>query len=214
MENHFDTRTRIWISLAFIYLLVRFAFTVQLDSLGTYSSYVFEIVCVLAALILKTQSTPSLFNFPRILTSAYGALIAFIAGFTMFKTAGFFGILVPFDFKQTEALIFLLLVAPFLEELLFRFFLWSPFQLLTKNPKVTLIITSLIFSYSHFHAFWFVDKEIYPFVIFQTTYTFFLGLACGYFVYRYTSIAGAILFHFAFNLGFYLASTPLALMPL
>ncbi len=207
-----DKKSKAWLVLAGLYLLVRFCFTSQLDSIGLYSSYVFEVVLVSIGIAIYGHSTGSLLKFPT--AGYYGALAAFFSGFIIFKLAGFFGILVPFDFKVTESLVLLLIVAPVLEELLFRCFLWKPVQMLTERPRATLIVTSLIFSYSHFHAFWYVEKELYSFVIFQTIYTVFLGLGCGYFMYRYKSITGAIAIHFGFNLGFYLASTPLALMPL
>jgi membrane protease YdiL (CAAX protease family) len=37
-------------------------------------------------------------------------------------------------------------------------------------------------------------------------YTLGLGLASGFFVFRFRSILGAVAIHFSFNLGFYLAS--------
>lgn len=197
-------RQAIWALLAVLYLVIRFIFTVQLDSFGPYSSYIFETIDVGLAFALAGRTVIGYWRVSRlVLVAATGSLVM---GFAIFRSAGLAGIAIPFDLNGGETLVFLLLVAPVLEELIFRFFLWQPIEALAKNSFVAWLATSLIFSYAHLHAIWNVPSSIHPFIAYQTVYTLFLGLGCGYFVFRGRSLAGAIAVHFAFNLGFYLAS--------
>jgi membrane protease YdiL (CAAX protease family) len=197
------SRTVIWNGLAFLYLVIRFGFTSNLDSLGEFASYILEALLVAFSIILSWNSFRELFKFHRsIFLSSIGSLIF---GFAIFKFAVFSNILIPFDLQGVQTIAFLLLISPILEELIFRFFLWKPTDSLTKRPFLSWVITSIVFSYSHLHAIWFAPKEIHPFVMYQTVYTLILGLSCGYFVYKHNSILGGMLIHFFFNLGFYLA---------
>lgn len=191
-------------ALALIYLVIRFGLTKQLDVLGAYSSYVFEIICVSIAVILLGRKTLATLSLEK--SVAYGSIISVVAGFGIFKCAGALGIQIPFDLKGTETIFFLLVVAPILEEAIFRFMLWQPIQIITKRPMAALIFTSIAFSYSHLHAIWSVPPEIHNFIIYQTAYTLVLALACGFYVYRYSSLTSAMLIHFGFNFGFYLSS--------
>lgn len=194
----------VWYILVSFYLVIRFGFTTQLDALGNYSSYIFEVLCVSVAIGLFGKKIFTTFKVFK--SVSYGMVISLGAGFGIFKLAGAFSIDIPFDLKGTETILFLLAVAPILEEAIFRFLVWQPIQYISQRPVIALVSTSLIFSYSHLHAIWFVPAEVHNFIIYQTVYTFLLGLACGFYVYRYSSLACAILIHFAFNLGFYLAS--------
>ncbi len=192
------------ITLALIYLVVRFGFTQTLDSLGTYASYIFEVECVVIALILQRKNILEWLAFKGNFTR--NLPLALASGFAIFKLAQIFGIVIPFDLRSREIIFFLLAVAPILEELLFRFLLWKPIQILTRRPVMALLGTSLLFSYSHLHAIWFVPEEFHRFVVFQTVYTLFLAFVCGHSVYKHRSLSGAMALHFAFNLGFFLAS--------
>jgi membrane protease YdiL (CAAX protease family) len=192
-----------WIALVCIYIVVRFLFTKWLDSIGNYASYIFEVVDVTLAAFLAGRSLFDRFNVNKLV--AIGMSGSLLGGFAIFKFAGLAGIAIPFDLTGAETIVFLLIVAPILEESLFRFFIWEPLSWLFR-PVYAWVFTSLIFSYSHLHAIWFVPKEIQLFVIYQTVYTLGLGLASGFFVFRFRSILGAMAIHFSFNLGFYFAS--------
>ncbi len=194
--------------LAILYLIVRFGFTSNLDSLGEFASYIFEVLLVASSILLSWNTFCELFKFHR--SAFLGSIGSLIFGFAIFKLAAFSNILIPFDLHGVQTIVFLLLISPILEELIFRFFLWKPFDSLTQRPFLTWVLTSIVFSYSHLHALWFSPKEIHPFVIYQTMYTLILGFCCGYFVYKQKFVLGGILVHFFFNLGFYLAF----LMPL
>jgi membrane protease YdiL (CAAX protease family) len=198
-----NTRMIAWAVLALVYIVIRFAFTRWLDALGNYGSYLFEVGDVSIAAILAGRSLLSRFKVNRMVS--VGAVIGLVSGFGVYRIAGLASIPIPFDLKSAETIVMLLVVAPLLEESIFRFFLWDPIEWLSRRPLVAWIVTTLVFSYSDLHAIWFVPKEIQMFVIYQTVYTLGLGLACGYFVCKCRSIGGAIAIHFSFNLGFYLA---------
>jgi membrane protease YdiL (CAAX protease family) len=193
-----------WMFLAIFYLIVRFGFTRQLDQMGAYTSYIFEIMLTLVAVFFSRTELKTMFSIPK------GALasipLSFLAGFFIFEIAVIQEIRIPFNLGGTETVIFLLLVAPILEEFIFRFFLYEPVHRLAKSSVVPWIFTTVIFSYSHLHAIWFVPEAIHQFIIYQTIYTLGLGLACGFFVFRYRSLGCAIIVHFLFNLGFYVGS--------
>jgi membrane protease YdiL (CAAX protease family) len=185
-----------------VYLVVRFFCTQWLDSLGGYTSYYFEIFLVTVSCGLLWPQVRGMFTLSKSLYIFFAG--ALIAGYLVFKGTGILQITVPFDLTNNELRFFLLIVAPILEELIFRFFCWQPFEKI--NKSVALITTSLLFSYSHFHSFWFVPAEYQGFIFYQTAYTLILGLACGYSIWRYNSLLGAIFIHFAFNFGFFLSS--------
>ncbi|MEZ4872732.1 MAG: CPBP family glutamic-type intramembrane protease [Bdellovibrionales bacterium] len=116
------------------------------------------------------------------------------------------GIVVPLDLEQPLTVALLLLVAPLLEELVFRFALWECFQNIVKKPVIIIVFTALLFSLSHFKAVFYLPKEFHPFIIYQTIYTLLLGLILGWQKHRRNSLPHAITGHFYFNLGFYLAT--------
>ncbi|MEQ1663812.1 MAG: CPBP family intramembrane glutamic endopeptidase [Bdellovibrionales bacterium] len=185
-----------------LYLIIRFICTQWLDSLGGYTSYYFELLLVTTAITLLWSKFKTMFTLPKALYLVIS--LSLICGYLVFKGAAALQITAPFDMTNIELKFFLLLVAPNLEELIFRFFCWQPFEKINKN--FALITTSLLFSYSHFHSYWFVPPEYHGFVFYQTAYTLLLGFACGYSLWKYNSLLGAILIHFTFNLGFFLGS--------
>ena len=58
-------------------------------------------------------------------------------------------------------------------------------------------------------AYFAVPDEFKNFVMYQTVYVIVLGLAAGYRRLKANSVLAAILIHFGFNLGFYIASQAL-----
>ena len=47
-------------------------------------------------------------------------------GYIVFKVAGALRIPIPFNLSGIETVVFLLVIAPILEEAIFRFFAWKP----------------------------------------------------------------------------------------
>jgi hypothetical protein len=116
-------------------------------------------------------------------------------------------LLIPFDFSSTETLVLLLAVGPVLEELLYRGAIWRLFEFLFtgagQRTWMIVIATSLLFSFSHYHAVFSVPEEFQGFIHFQTLYTLGLGLACAFLRWR-VGLLGSILGHVLFNVGFWL----------
>jgi membrane protease YdiL (CAAX protease family) len=194
-------KQKIALGLLVFYILIRFFFTTWLDTIFDYSSFTFEIILVAIVAVLFKKEFLGLWRLNK--KHAIFAGAALLSGFVIYKLAGVFQIPIPFDVTGKNVWFFLLLLGPILEELIFRFFVWQP---LRQRPRFALAFTSLLFAFSHFHAFWFVSPDIRSFVYYQTFYTLGLGLACGYMIYRYRSLAAAMLLHLGFNLGFYLAA--------
>lgn len=192
--------TRTLGALSLFYLVVRFFFASSLDAIGPYTSYAFELLLIGAACFLTRRQISVYFTVSQraIVTS----LLALPAGYLVYEAASPLGLFIPFQLDGIETVFFLLVVAPFVEEFLFRYFIWRPLETLV-HPVAAYVITTLLFAFSHFYAFWFVGEDFRGFIYYQTAYTFFLALACGYSMFRKHSLLGAILIHFFFNLGFY-----------
>ncbi len=99
----------------------------------------------------------------------------------------------------------LLLLAPILEELVFR----QTFQrMLISNmggKRVTSMLVAAIFAFSHLVGLTVLPVNYVPFIGFQVFYTFVLGVICGQALLRFHSVFAPIFMHFIFNLAFYIA---------
>jgi membrane protease YdiL (CAAX protease family) len=79
------------------------------------------------------------------------------------------------------------LVAPFVEEVIFRGILYEGFDRALR-PRATVFVTSAVFGLAHVH-------------VVQSPVTFFLGLACGYARWKTGSLAAPIAIHLGNNLA-------------
>ena len=205
MTNKISLKVRVLGAvLAVFYLIVTFLFTPWLESAGDYASYIFEVIFVAIMWFLYRSRIKFSYDAKRDLLRDFAPSI--VVGAAAFLLAKPLGLIVPFDLRNGEAILFLLLIGPILEELIFRMALWEQLQDLTKQPYVVLTITTLLFAYAHFQAIWFVPQEIHPFVIYQTSYVVPLALYCGLRRIQTGSMTSPIVIHLAFNLGFFLAS--------
>lgn len=184
------------------YLLVRFGFTQRLDALGDHAAYLFELSLIaFTCVLLRPRFSIRALMKPLTLLAGVAALIA---GFATLKLARLTGVAVPFNVHDRETVAMLLAGAPLLEEGLFRFMLFKPLERIFSSG-LAVVATSLMFSYSHLHAIWFVPAEYDKFIIYQALYTLPLAFACGWMVRRQRSLLSAVLVHMLFNLGFFLA---------
>ncbi len=200
-----DQKTLVFGALFLLtYIAVRFGFSKQLDSAGFYAGYLFEIVMVgLAGIIYHDRIRMKLENPVSELAKAF--IPSMVLGAAAFLATKPLGLVVPFDLGSMEAILFLILIGPVLEEFIFRMALWQPLKDLM-GPRTALIGTTLIFAYAHFHAYWFVPAEYKTFVIYQTIYVLGLGFYCGWRLSRTSALTAPLLVHLAFNLGFYLST--------
>lgn len=184
-----------------LYLVLRFCFNTQLDAFGDWAMYAVEGVFAGTSLVMYRNSLRHSLALPGQL--CWLPMVALFAGLFVAYGAIVIGLPVPFDTSGGGGIFLLLVVAPVLEEVLFRHFLWKPWE---KRGKRTLAwwFTTILFAYAHWHPTWDVPIEWHGFLAYQTLYTLGLGLACGAMVYRWNSLPGAILLHAAFNLGFWL----------
>jgi membrane protease YdiL (CAAX protease family) len=127
-----------------------------------------------------------------------------IVGFIIYRLALKSTILIPFDFTNTINVFLLLILAPILEEFIFRFSLWEATDNLIKNKEIQIWISSLLFSIGHLIAFYMLPPDYRPFVLYQSVYVIILGIACSKMRQESNGLIGSILIHFLFNFGFYL----------
>jgi membrane protease YdiL (CAAX protease family) len=173
-----------------------------LDTRGIFStSYLFEIVlCLVGFSVHKSvfMGRPLFdkkFINRTIIIFAYSMVFCVII-FKLMK------LITPFTFLQSP-IIQLLIIAPILEELFFRYTLINIFKKFSFNDKQALFFSSIIFAVSHFIAIFYLETVFKNFIILQTIYTFLLGYICGAEYLRQKSMIPAFIFHFLFNLIFY-----------
>jgi membrane protease YdiL (CAAX protease family) len=114
--------------------------------------------------------------------------------------------LIPFEFNSYATLFLLLIVAPILEELIFRFALWEAVSDYVKSEELQIWISSLLFALGHLVSMYLLPPDYRPFVLYQSVYVIILGFGVSQMRIKTGSLTGSILIHFLFNLGFYLGS--------
>ena len=195
-------------SVSTLIILFYIFFRIVLDSywrqVSIYWSYGFELIFAIAV-GFYFKSNIQFFKFQKNQV-LFDMIFPLFFGMSLHKLANMAEVIVPFDLKSTELLIMLLIIAPILEELIFRMALWEPLKELTSNKTVLIVFTSLLFSVGHFIAFFSVPKEFKIFVLYQTQYVILLSLAIGWRRLKTNALSTAVIFHFFFNFGFYLAS--------
>lgn len=167
-------------------------------------SYIFDIVFV----AIVTFSL-RLFNFrfyfqPRGLFARSVAVLG-AASFSLF-IINLFGLKAPFKYVD-HLFLQILILAPIIEELVFRQAFFGAFQKYFHKENHNLILNSFLFSVSHLPAIWFLPPEFKSFIFVQLIYTFLLGWMCAKSRLKSKAVYEPILLHFLFNLVFYLAVT-------
>lgn len=114
-----------------------------------------------------------------------------------------FAFAVPFRYIESPVLQ-LLIFAPIFEELVFRLGFLTFFLRFTSDKRYAILLSSLLFAVSHLSALWHLPKEFHAFVGIQFVYTFFLGWLLGKSFDKTGSVLFPIVYHFLFNLIFYL----------
>lgn len=190
------------LTLLLVYFVVRFLLIQQVDQLGTYASYICESIFVAIVWVLFRKRI--VLNVRPTSRLGIDAALMLVSGWCVYKMASPLSLVIPFNFGSTETLLFLLLIGPVLEEMIFRMSHWELLSEFISNPFVLLLLTSCIFSFAHFFAWWSVPVGLHSFVLYQAAYTFGLALYCGFRRMQTNSMAAPILVHFFFNAGFYI----------
>lgn len=208
MEPHAsrpDSRCRAGILLVAAYVLLRMvADPLFWREISAYYSYAFEIAFVLVAAYVFWDRVR--IGKPCTRRDAVSSAVALGLGFLAYRGAGWVGIQIPFDFSSLEVVFLLLVLAPLLEEAVFRLALWEAISATCARPWVVLLATTLLFSGGHFAAYGFVPEEYRSFVLYQAAYVVLLGLGAGWRRLESGAVGPAIAVHFCFNLGFLVAS--------
>lgn len=185
------------------FLVFRLGFDSFWQQLSPYYAYVFELAFVgTVGFIYRQQIKWKV----EITDNLIPVALSFAGGFAIYKLAPFSGIAIPFDLTVTETIFLLLILAPILEELIFRMALWEPMKTIFKKPSTIVIGTSILFSVGHLMSLWAVPEQFRVFVLYQTLYVILLGLGAGWRRLVTGSVTAAILVHFGFNFGFFIAS--------
>lgn len=201
------TKTRLFravaIGLIVLFIGVCYRDWFALDAMSPYAIYGFQVgfAILVSTLYKPLEWSKASFNFAGIVA----ILFCFASGFAVFEFAGVLGHSVPYEMRDSETLLFLLLISPVLEEWLYRGVLWRLFERLAQTEWVSLIGTSALFAYSYFQVISSVPGNFHSFVQYQTAYTFGLALFCAGMRVHY-GLKGAFAAHLAFNLGFLLGS--------
>ena len=159
-------------------------------------SFVFLIALVLRTIPRFSIDRPSLLPAKLIATFAMACAVLFLNNLLALKT--------PFRYVDKLA-IQLLLLAPIVEEFVFRFAFFAVFERCGTSQKWQLIANSTLFALSHLAAIWILPNEFTDFIIFQVFYTFALGWVCTKARMRHQSLLVPMMIHFVFNLTFYMA---------
>lgn len=165
-------------------------------------SYIFDIIfCISCFVIFRL---PIRFG-NQDTKGAVSRIIATIgvATFSLF-IANLFILSAPFKYIE---LLFLqiLILAPLIEEFLFRYAIFGALEKYFHNKNYLLLCNALLFSLSHAPAIYILPKEFHGFIYAQLIYTFFLGWICAKARLKTGSIIEPIILHFIFNLIFYVA---------
>ena len=129
---------------------------------------------------------------------------ALTSGFAVYEFASVLGHTIPYDLNATETTLFVLLMAPLLEEWVFRGAIWRLIEKLIPQEWAPFVLTSALYSYSHYQIIGSVPELYQGFVHYQAMYTFGLALFCGG-MRMHFGLIGAVATHLAFNCGFWLA---------
>lgn len=172
------------------------------------ASYLFDLIFVLIVFILTRKLVIIgkinflLLSFRILFVIAMGGLCVLIVASTTLQA----------PFKYVDQLFWqMLILAPLIEELVFRESFLSLQQNLRTPSKWILITNSGLFSLSHYSGLFLLPVEFHPFIYFQILYTFPLGWLCTKARLNSGGIVAPVLMHFCFNLVFYFAVTNLVI---
>ena len=186
--------------LLVLYFGVEYFHWFSVEAISTHAIYFFEVIWVaLVCIIFKNVGFAGKWT----LNTAGGVVALLPLGWTTHFFARQQGMLIPFDFRSSETILFLLLIGPVLEEFVFRGAMWKLIEAWCSKSFVLILLTSLIFSYSHYQAVFSVPEEYKSFIYYQTAYTFILAFICAW-LRLSTGLIAAIVAHLLFNFGFWL----------
>ncbi|OFZ47644.1 MAG: hypothetical protein A2381_09490 [Bdellovibrionales bacterium RIFOXYB1_FULL_37_110] len=189
--------------LVTFYFIIRFSFDFFGIELPSYGGYFIDLIAIFLVILINLKSffAKPIWKFSLI----FYTLANLFLGIGIFQIGKFLNYLPPFDFNSLELLVFLLLIGPVLEELLFRFAVWEALKEWIASRYIVLI-SSMLFSLFHFTVIFNADPSYRGFICYQTIYVFGISLLWGYLRQKSGSWVCPLVAHFLFNLGFYLGT--------
>lgn len=192
--------------LNFIYIIIYFLVAwlypwseIQVNSTISIS-YLWDLVFVIFSSILLKVTPKFSLNKTILIRLPIVALLGTICIYI----SNYLELAAPFKYIE-NIFLQILILAPIIEEFIFRY---SIFELINKNQlpeKFQLLIGSLLFSLSHAHAIWFLPTEFHSFIYLQLCYTFVLGWIVTKARMNSGGILEPVILHFVFNLLFYIS---------
>jgi membrane protease YdiL (CAAX protease family) len=184
-----------------------------LNQFHDFAQYGFDLAYCAVTFFIFTRPAFRLRFSPRRLHGIWIAIMA-LSGFVIAGVARLTSLPIPWDLTDPTLITLALVVAPILEELLFRGALWkSMLEIEDRIPYfknragvLPAIATSILFSLAHFEIYFHAPAEIHPFILYQTGYTLLMGLALAHILRQERSLFLLMSLHFAFNLGFVLGA--------
>lgn len=196
-------RHLIWLS-PIIYFSISWGFPwdkVQWDSTISIS-YLFDIIFVtISCIFFKNFFEFKKIDFKGGISRIIAVLILAIVSLLITSLSG---IKSPFGYIE-HLVLQILILAPIIEELVFRQAIFIAFSNYFKNKNILLLSNSIFFSLSHLPALFILPEEFKSFIFIQLVYTFFLGWICTKARLKNGNIAESVILHFLFNLVFYFA---------
>lgn len=129
---------------------------------------------------------------------------AILFAFSCIVVTNILNLKAPFRFIE-NLFLQLVILAPIVEEIVFRYLFLNLSLWGNLKEKHILIINSSLFSLSHLAALWVIPSEFVGFICFQVIYTFALGWICTRALLKNKSILAPVMIHLVFNLVFYIA---------
>ncbi len=192
------------LGLILFYVVARMASDSWWQGFSVWASYAFELAFVLFCFWIYRARVSWVLENGR--WTWLGGAAAIVVGLGVRWFAGFTRLNVPFDFTAAETLVAALVIAPILEEGIYRVAIWEGAKDWFRNDAMVLAFSALLFSFGHLMALAFVPEEFRGFIYYQGAYVLFLGLACGWVRLRCKSPFAPMFLHFGFNAGFVLGN--------
>lgn len=189
------TKTILIISLYFIGVLFIPWETLSFGS-SISSAYLWDIGFILYFIFTTKVKLEIFFKQTR----SFFKRVIFTFLFALFCTSiiYIFNLKTPFSLIEHN-IIQLMVLAPVIEELLFRFSFFHKFKKSGFSKRKAVLVSSLLFSLSHGLALKILPSEFSNFIYFQMTYTFVLGLIASKSLLVHKSIFAPIVLHGVFN---------------
>lgn len=165
-------------------------------------TYIFDIVFVFfTLLVLKKKSLVGSLDLKG---TSIRVVLVLIAGIICVLLTKSIGLKSPFKYVE-HLLLQILILAPIVEELVFRGAFIGVFENSKLKKPVVVYLNALLFSMSHLPALWHLPEEFHGFIGFQLFYTLVLGWVCAQSRVKTKGVLEPIILHFFFNLVFYIA---------